>query len=118
MRNFQAIALEKKTQLECWIHDLNLKSLDYIRIFLVFGVGFLFGLLVKRFFKYIVFIGISLAILLAVLQNCEFITINITTIQKNIGLQDITNFSNLVFVLIEQSRKHTLELSCSSIGFF
>lgn len=118
MRNFKAFAWEKKTQLESWLHDLNLKSLDFIRLASVFGIGFLCGLLVKRCCKYIVLLGVSFVVLLAVLQNCSIITINVAIIQQITGLQDITNLSNLFFVLIQESKKHALELSCSGIGFF
>lgn len=118
MRSFNVVALEKKTQLEHWLRDLNLKSLDFIHIALSFGIGFLCGLLIKRCCKYIVFLGVSLAVLLAFLQNYEIITINVATIQHITGLQDITNLSNLISALVEQAKKHTLELSCSSVGFF
>ena len=118
MRSFKAIAWEKKTQLESWLQSLNLKSSDFIRLASAFGIGFLCGLLVKRCCKYIVFIGISLAVLLAVLQNCAIITINVATIQRITGLQDITNLSNIFFVLTQESKKHALELSCSGVGFF
>ncbi|AXK60958.1 hypothetical protein [Candidatus Chromulinivorax destructor] len=118
MRNFKAAAFEKKNQLEIWLHDLNLKSSDFIRLACSFGIGFLFGLIVKRWCKYIVLITIFTIILLAVLQNCAIITINITTIQKITGLQGVTNLSNLFFALVQESKKHVLIFSCSGVGFF
>ena len=117
MRNFKAVAWEKKTQLERWLHDLNLKSSDFIRLASVFGVGFLCGLLVRRYAKYIVLIGISLVMLLALLQGFAFITINIAKIQRITGLQDITNLGNVFLVLGQATKKYALELSCSSVGF-
>lgn len=118
MHNFKAIALEKQTQLESWLHNLNLQSSDFIRFTCSFGVAFLCGLLVKRCCKYIVLTSVFVIITLAVLQNYAIITINVTTIQKITGLHDITNSSNLFFVLMQESKKHALELSCSGIGFF
>jgi len=118
MRNFKAFAWDKKTQLESWLYDLNLKSSDFIRLACAFGIGFLCGLLIKRCCKYIVLLGVSLTVFLAVLHSCAIISINVATIQRITGLQDITNLSNLFFVLVQESKKHVLELSCSGVGFF
>lgn len=118
MRNFKATAFEKKNQLEILLRDLNLKSSDFIRLASSFGIGFLFGLIVKRWCRYIIVAFIFAIILLAILQNCAIITINITTIQKITGLQGVTNLSNLFFALVDESKKHALAFGCSGVGFF
>jgi len=117
MDNFKTFVFGKKTQLERWICDLNLKSSDFIHAATAFGVGFLCGIFVRRCFKYIILIGISLVILLAILQSCALITFNIATIQKVTGLQDVTNLSSLFFVMTQETKKHAFELSSSGIGF-
>jgi len=117
MHSLQAFTWDKKTQLEQWIDSLNVKSTDFIRLATSFGVGFLCGLLMKRYAKYIVFVGIALIIILAALHNFLIITINIGNIQKITGLQDITNLNNLLFALVVEAKKYTVELSCSGVGF-
>ena len=117
MHSFKAFALTKKTQLERWLCDLNLKSSDFIRLATAFGIGFLCGILIKRCFKYVVLVGVSFVILLAILQGFAVVTVNIATIQRFTGLQDITNLGNLFFVLMQGTKKYALELSSGSIGF-
>jgi len=117
MHNLKAFAWERKSQFERWIDSLHLKSVDFIRFATVFGLGFLCGILMKRYAKYIVLVGVSLVIVLAVLQNFAIITINIAKIQKITGLQDITNLNNLLVALIVGAKQYALELSCSGVGF-
>jgi len=96
---------------------LNLQSSDFICFATAFGVGFLCGLFVRRYFKYIVFLGVSLIILLAVLQSFAMITINVAKIQQITGLQDVTNMNNILLIVTQEIKKHALKLSCSGVGF-
>jgi len=108
---------DKKSQLEIWFHNLHFSSLDVIRFASFFGVGFLAGLLFKRWSKYIILITVSIAILLAVLQGFSIITINFTTISRLTGLHKITNIQTMLIAFFQKAKEYIIELSCSGIGF-
>jgi len=117
MEKFKIFFWEKKSQLEVWFSQLNISSLDVIRFASFFGVGFIAGLLFKRWSKYIILITLSCAMLLAVLQGFSIITINFTTIQRLTGLQSITNMQTIGVALFEKIKEYTWELGCSGMGF-
>lgn len=117
MHNIKMLVWDKKSQLEIWFANLHLNSLDFIRFASFFGIGFLGGLFFKRWSKYIILVGMSLAIFLAVLQGFSIITINFVTIARLTGLQNITNIQTMVISLVQVAQKYAWELSCSGIGF-
>ncbi len=117
MQNMKIVFWEKKSQLELWFHNLNFSSLDFIRFASFFGVGFLSGLFFKRWSKYIVFVSLSLALILSILQGFSIITINFTTIARLTGLQSITNIQSMFLAFVQIAQKYTWELGCSGIGF-
>ena len=117
MGNIKTIFWDKKSQLELWFDNLQFSSLDFIRFASFFGIGFLGGLLFKRWSKYIILILVSLMIVLAVLHGFSIISINFTTIQRLTGLQSITNMQTIFLALVHTMKKYTWELSCSGIGF-
>lgn len=108
---------EKKSQLELWFHNLDVHSIDVIRYASSFGVGFVAGMILKRWSKYIILGLVSLVLTLAVLQGFAIITINFLTIQRLMGLQNITNSQLLLVALQQTAQKYTWEMSCSGIGF-
>jgi len=117
IENVKNMIWTRETELQIWFESLNLNSLDFIRFTSCFGIGFLLGLLFKRWSKYIILVGILLIIALALLQGLLIITINMTVIQKMIGFQGVTNLQYAFFEISQISKKHAVELSCSSIGF-
>ncbi|MBV8660935.1 MAG: hypothetical protein JO129_02220 [Candidatus Dependentiae bacterium] len=117
MQNIKSLFWEKKSQLEVWFQNLNFSSLDFIRFISFFGIGFLGGLFFKRWSKYIIFVAISLAIVLALLQGFSIISINFSTIQRLTGLQNIKDMSSMFLAFLEIAKKYMRELICSGIGF-
>lgn len=117
MQNIKNLFWEKKSQLEIWFSDLHISSLDIIRCASFFGVGFLSGLLFKRWSKYIILVTLSVIIFLSLLQGFSIISINFVVIAKLTGLQNITNIQSLIVACMQISKKYTWELSCSGIGF-
>lgn len=117
MHSIKSLFWDKKSQLELWFQNLHFSSLDFIRCASFFGVGFLCGLLFKRWSKYIILVAMSLAIVLAVLQGFSIISINFTTIQRLTGLQSITNMQTIFLAMVQIAQKYTWELGCSGIGF-
>jgi len=107
----------KKTELQIWFDSLQLSSLDFIRYASSFGVGFLIGLLFKRWSKYIVLVSIALMFALAILQGFSIITINMNVISRMIGMQGATTIQNCFLIMVCAIKKYALELSCCSIGF-
>ena len=117
MRNIKMFVWDRKSQLEIWLTNLHLNSLDFIRFASFFGIGFLGGLFFKKWSKYIILVIMSLTIFLAILQGFSIVTINFTTIARLTGLQSITNIQTMCTALMHIAQKHTWELSCSGIGF-
>ena len=117
MQNFKFFVWGKKSQIETWFANLHLNSLDFIRFASFFGIGFLCGLFFKKWSKYIIIVGLSVSIALAILQSCGCITINFATIGKLIGWKSITSMQEIFFALMTDAQKYSLELGCSGIGF-
>ena len=107
----------KKSQLEIWFSNLHISSLDVIRYASFFGVGFLLGLLFRKWSKYIILVTISLSLFLAILHGFSIISINFTTIQRLTGLQSITNIQSIFLACMQLAQKYVYELGCSGIGF-
>ncbi|MBP6869666.1 hypothetical protein KBC04_02195 [Candidatus Babeliales bacterium] len=108
---------EKKSQLEVWFSSLDINSLDIIRYASFFTVGFLGGLLFKRWSKYIILIVVSVVMMLAILQGFSIITINFIRIQRLTGFSNITNLQSMFLVLVDITKKYAWEFGCSGIGF-
>jgi len=117
MYNIKMLFFEKKSQLELWISSLNISSLDVIRSASFFGVGFLAGLLFKRWGKYIILISLAIVMTLAILQGFSIITVNFATIQRLTGFSNITNLQSMFLVAFDITKKYTWELGFSGIGF-
>ncbi len=117
MSNVKSLLWDRKSQLELWFRDLHFSSLDLIRYASCFGVGFISGLLFKRWSKYIIFIMVSVTIVLALLQGLSIITINFATIQKMTGLQNITTMGGIGLSLMQKSKQYAGELGCWGFGF-
>src|SRR3989339_563427 len=110
MSSIKTIFWDKKSQLELWFDNLQFSSLDFIRFASFFGIGFLLGLLFKRWSKYIILTFVSLTIVLAVLHGFSIISINFTTIQRLTGLQSITNMQTIFLALVQTIKKYAWEL--------
>ena len=117
MQNIKMLLWNKKSQLEIWVSNLDVNSLDVIRYVSCFGIGFLGGLFFKRWSKYIILVAMSVTIFLALLQGFAIITINFVAIARLTGLHTITNVQSMLAALFSIAQKHSLELSCSGIGF-
>ncbi len=117
MHNIKMLIWDKKSQLEIWLTNLHINSLDVIRFASFFGVGFLGGLFFKKWSKYIILVIMSLTMFLAILQGFSIITINFGTIARLTGLHSITNIQTMYTALMHIAYKYTPELSCSGIGF-
>lgn len=117
MHYIKILFFEKKSQLELWLASLNINSLDVIRYASFFGVGFLSGLLCKRWSKYIILIALSIVMTLAVLQGFSIITINFRTIARLTGFSNITNFQSIVVVGLDLAKKYTWEFGGGAVGF-
>ena len=117
MHKFKSIFLNKKSDLELWFSQLQLSSLDFIRYASFFCIGFIAGLIFKKWSKYIVFVAVIVSIALAILHGFSFITINFGVIQKTTGFQNINTFSDFCIVAYERVQKYSWELCCSGLGF-
>lgn len=117
MHNIKMLVWDKKSQLEIWLANLHLNSLDFIRFASFFSIGFLGGLFFKKWSKYIILVTMSLTLFLGVLQGFSIITINFATIARLTGLQSITNIQTMGMALMHTAHRYTWELSCSGIGF-
>jgi uncharacterized membrane protein (Fun14 family) len=100
-----------------WFHNLNISSLDIVRCASYFGIGFIAGILCKRWSKYIILLSIFLAIMLALLHSLLIIKINFVKIQHLMGFENIKNIHALFIYVTNMLQKNAGEVSCSGIGF-
>ncbi|MGZ6250627.1 MAG: FUN14 domain-containing protein [Candidatus Chromulinivorax sp.] len=117
MQKFKALFSQKKSELQIWFDNLHFSSVDFIRYISFFGVGFVFGLLFRRWSKYIIVALLSISLILTILHGFSIISINFVTIQKMTGIGNITNLQNMLAASIDLVQKYIYELGCSGIGF-
>lgn len=117
MDSIKSVFWQKKSELQLWLENLHLSSLDFIRFASFFGVGFVLGLFFRRWSKYIILAVLSLSVVLAILQGFSIISINVVTIQKYTGVSNITNIQECSVALLSTMKKYMIELGCSGTGF-
>lgn len=100
------------TYFEKFFEKLNISSRDVIIYVSCFGVGFLVGVLFKRYGKWIISISAAVVLALALLQYFDFITIHQDNIRLVLGLDDTQGFD----VLVERSKEYLIELGVVLVG--
>ena len=105
-----------RMRVEEFFVNMNITSSDVIRFASCFAVGFIVGLILKRYAKYIImFITVSV-LFLAILHYAEFIMINHDRIKSLLGLQGTETFDSIVNLLLAFVRLHIVEIGSGILG--
>ena len=97
---------------ESFFAKINVSSRDVILYVSCFGAGFLAGVIFKRYGKWIVSIGLSVILVLALLQSFDFITVHQDKIRSILGLQEMQGYD----VLIARGKEYIVELGTIVVG--
>ncbi len=100
------------TYFENIFEKLNISSRDVIIYVSCLGIGFLAGVLFKRYGKWIVSITLAVVLALALLQYFEFITVHESNIKEFLGVQN-TQWCD---ALMARSKEYVMELGVVFVG--
>ncbi len=105
-----------KTKIEQFFANLQLTSHDLIRYVSCFGIGFVSGLVIKRYGKYLIIVMIGIILLLSVLSYFDFIIVNQVKIKTMLGFQASATFDSMVHGLLSQAKTNFLEFGIMLLG--
>lgn len=105
-----------KFKAEQFFYQSNLNSSDFIRLISSFGIGFVIGLIVKRYCKYIIMFAIFSALLLSVLHYFDLILINQVKAKMLLGFQGTETCDVILQHVLFQAKAHFLEFGIMLLG--
>ena len=91
---------------------LNVSSRDIITYVSCFGAGFLLGIVIKRYGKWIVSITVASILLLLMLDYLEFITIHHEKVKNFLAVYNISDFDSLMIKI----KEYWIEFGISVVG--
>jgi len=94
-----------------YLHHINLTSRDVIRYVSVFGLGFLCGVLLKRYGAQIVSWIIGVVLLLAILNYFDLVIIQKANIKELLHLEHIHCLDDMIIEIKTQIHQYVIE-SC------
>jgi len=92
-----------------YLQHVNLSSRDVICYVTVFGLGFLLGVLLKRYGMMIVSWLIGIALLIAVLNYLDLIVIQQTNIKIFLHIEQVHSLDDLVIEIKTQVQRYWIE---------
>lgn len=100
-----------------YLKHINLTSKEIIQYVTIFGIGFLIGILLKRYGTIIISSIISVVLLIAILNYFNFITINTLTIKIFFNIQQVHSLDDFFIEIKTRISKNLVEclLALSSI---
>lgn len=99
-----------------FIANMNITSSDVIKIASCFGIGFITGLILKRYLKYIVTFILLAVLFVAILQYFELIVINQGKVKSLLGLQIHETYDSLMNLFLAFFKKHLIEFGSGMLG--
>lgn len=114
--NLKKMMSDAKLSVENFWSKLNITSSDIIQFVSCFGIGFLIGLFLKRYVKYFVMFLICAALLLAVLQYFNIISINLEQIKILLGFSQTATFESIMQAVLIGIREHAIAVGCGILG--
>lgn len=98
METMQPISFYQVAQqhIDGYLQHVNLTSRDIICYISVFGIGFLVGMLLKRYGAQLVTWVVGVLFLLALLNYCDLVIIQVANIKTLLHLEHIHNLDDMV----------------------
>lgn len=107
---------EAKQSIENFWSKLNITPSDIIQIVSCFGIGFLFGLFVRRYVKYFVILMLFAMLLLAILQHYAIIMINVEQTKELLGFSETATFDMIMRQIIIDVRNKAIFVGSMILG--
>lgn len=92
-----------------YLQHINLTSKEVIQYVTIFGIGFLIGLVLKRYGPMIVSSIIGVIFLIAVLNYFDFITLNTLNIKIFLNMQHVHSFDDFFMEIKSRISKNLIE---------
>lgn len=92
-----------------YLGHINLSSRDVIRYVTVFGVGFLLGVLLKRYGMIIISWLIGIVLLIAVLHYLDLIVIQKANMKMFLHIEHVHSLDDLVIEIKTQIQRYWVE---------
>ena len=91
--------------------SMHISARDVISYVTYFSIGFILGVALKRYGKWVVTIMLAAVMIMMLLQYFELITIHQLKIRMLLGLQDVHSLDDVVTLAQAQAKLLWLELS-------
>jgi hypothetical protein len=101
-----------KSYFEDFWTRINISSRDIITYVSCFGAGFLLGVIIKRYGKWIVTIVVASILVLLILDYFEFITIHQEKVKAFLVLYNIQDFDSVMIKM----KEYAIELGIILLG--
>ena len=92
-----------------YLRHINLTSREVIQYVTIFGLGFLVGMLFKRYGTIIVSSLIGIILVFSVLSYMNFISVQIMNIKSFLHLEHVHGLDDLLMEFKNQISKHIIE---------
>jgi hypothetical protein len=92
-----------------YLQQVNLSSKEIIQYVTIFGLGFLVGMLFKRYGTMIISCLIGILLLFSVLSYINFISVHVVTIKSFLHIEHVNGLDDLFTEIRNQVSKHTVE---------
>jgi len=92
-----------------YLQHINLTSKEVIQYVTIFGIGFLVGMLCKRYGTIIVSSLIGITLIFSVLSYLDFISVQTTNIKAFLHVEHVHGLDDLVIEIKNQFGKHMVE---------
>ncbi len=92
-----------------YLKHIDLTSREVIQYVTIFGLGFLIGILLKRYGTIIVSAVISIVFFIALLNYFDFIAINTLNIKIFFNMQQVHSFDDFFIEIKSRTSNHLIE---------
>ncbi|PCI74001.1 hypothetical protein COB28_02400 [Candidatus Dependentiae bacterium] len=97
--------------------SMGITPLDLTHGFFSLMSGFIFGMLAKRYFRILFWIGLFSATIIFFLEYKSIVNINWTAMNVFLGLAETSTFDSLLTMFFEWLKQNVLVSVISTIGF-
>ena len=105
-----------KQNLENFWLKLNITTFDIVTFVSCFGIGFLLGLFLKRYVKYLILLIIFAVLLLVILQYFNIVYINNEQIKTLCGFSQTTTCDDIIQKILIFFRINIISVVCAILG--
>lgn len=111
MQNKEYVSFYQVVQqrIDGYLQHINLTSKEVIQYVTIFGIGFLVGMICKRYGTIIISSLLGIILIFSVLSYLDFISIKTMNIKVFLHLENVKTLDDLVIEVKNQITGHTIE---------